>query len=101
MRQEVYGWLFNGSTVKQDTRIKILMEQDAFARILENWREVGYPFAHLVPSLGTAIGASGDRPDALAELMGIIENDGMRMPTISVEVPASIGASSKHMSTAS
>ena len=67
VRQEVYGWLFNGSTAKQDTRIRILLEQDAFNRILENWRAPGYPFARLVPSLGTAIGASGDRPDALAD----------------------------------
>jgi membrane peptidoglycan carboxypeptidase len=85
VRQEVYGWLFNGSLHKQDTRIRILIEQEAFARIWENWRSYGYPFGHLVPSYGTAIGASGDRPDALAELMGIIQNDGVRMPTISIE----------------
>ena len=46
---------------------------------------VGFPFGHLVPSLGTAIGASGDRPEALAELMGIILNDGMRLPSVSIE----------------
>ena len=74
-RQATYAWLFDGSLDKQDTRIKILIEQDAFQRIWENWREYGYPFGHLVPSLGTAIGASGDRPDALAELMGILLND--------------------------
>jgi membrane peptidoglycan carboxypeptidase len=84
-RQATYAWLFNGSLDKQDTRIKILIEQDAFQRIWENWREYGYPFGHLVPSLGTAIGASGDRPDALAELMGIILNDGVRKPSISIE----------------
>ena len=33
---------------------------------------MGYPFASLTPSLATAIGSSGDRPAALAELMGII-----------------------------
>src|SRR5262249_52430108 len=32
VRQEIYGWLFQGNTTKQDTRIKILIEQDAFAR---------------------------------------------------------------------
>src|SRR5947207_490414 len=85
VRQEIYGWLFNGSLTKQDTRIRILIEQDAFQRIWENWRQYGYPFGHLVPSLGTAIGASGDRPDALAELMGVIMNDGVRMPSISIE----------------
>jgi membrane peptidoglycan carboxypeptidase len=70
---------------KQDTRIRILLEQDAFSRIYDNWRQVGYPFSHLIPSLGTAIGASGDRPDALAELMGIILNNGVRTPTVSIE----------------
>jgi membrane peptidoglycan carboxypeptidase len=85
VRQEIYSWLFNGDMTKQDTRIRILIEQDAFARILENWRSLGYPFAHLVPSLGTAIGASGDRPDALAELMAIIMHDGVRVPTVNIE----------------
>ena len=85
VRRDVYGWLFNGSTQKQDVRIKILLEQDAFAQILQNWRALGYPFGHLVPSLGTAIGASGDRPDALAQLMGIIEHDGVRVPTVAIE----------------
>ena len=85
VRTEVYSWLFNGSTQKQDTRIRILLEQDAFNQIYENWREVGFPFGHLVPSLGTAIGASGDRPEALAELMGIILNDGVRVPTALIE----------------
>jgi membrane peptidoglycan carboxypeptidase len=84
-RQEIYSWLFSGGWQKQDTRIRILLEQDAFARIYEKWRQVGYPFSHLIPSLGTAIGASGDRPDALAELMGIILNNGVRMPTASIE----------------
>jgi membrane peptidoglycan carboxypeptidase len=41
---------------------------------------MGYPFEHLVPSLGTALGSSGDRPAALAELMGIIQNGGVRYP---------------------
>ena len=43
------------------------------------------PFAHLVPSYGTAIGGSGDRPDALADLMGIVLNDGVRLPTVDLE----------------
>ncbi len=85
IRQDVYAWLYKGGLEKQDTRIRILLEQDAFSRIYENWRQVGYPFSHLIPSLGTAIGASGDRPDALAELMGIILNNGVRTPTMSIE----------------
>jgi membrane peptidoglycan carboxypeptidase len=85
VRQQVYSWLFSGSMAEQDTRIRILIEEDAFSRILENWRSLGYPFAHLVPSLGTAIGASGDRPDALADLMGTIMNDGVRVPTVTIK----------------
>ncbi|HTZ37397.1 MAG TPA: transglycosylase domain-containing protein [Stellaceae bacterium] len=84
VRQQVYSWLFKGSLYKQDERIKILLEQEGFNRILDNWRALGYPFAHLVPSLGTVIGASGDRPDALAELMGIILNDGVKLPNESI-----------------
>jgi membrane peptidoglycan carboxypeptidase len=85
VRQEAYSWLFKGSPHKQDTRIRILLEQDAFERIYENWKALGYPFSYLVPSLGTALGASGDRPDALADLMGTILNGGVRVPTVTVE----------------
>jgi membrane peptidoglycan carboxypeptidase len=35
--------------------------------------------------LATAIGSSADRPAALAELMGIILNDGVRVPTVLIE----------------
>jgi membrane peptidoglycan carboxypeptidase len=86
VRHEVYGWLYKGhSTHKQDVRIRILLEQDAFDRILQDWQRQGYPFGHLVPALGTAIGSSGDRPDALADLMGIILNDGERMQSVDLE----------------
>ena len=84
-RREIYKWLLEGSTYTQNQRIRTILEQDAFKLILENWRMAGFAFGHLVPSLGTAIGASGDRPQALAELMGIILNDGMRLPTASIE----------------
>src|SRR5262249_18833320 len=50
-----------------------------------DWHDQGYPFAHLVPSLATAIGSSGDRPDALAKLMGIILNDGIELPASDIE----------------
>lgn len=66
-------------------RIRILLEEDAFDKILQDWRRQGYPFGRLVPSDGTAIGSSGDRPDALADLMGIIVNDGIRLPTVDLE----------------
>jgi membrane peptidoglycan carboxypeptidase len=83
VRQEAYRWLFKTRNQHaQNARIRILLEEDAFDRIWEDWRRQGYPFGRLVPSLATAIGSSGDRPDALAELMGIILDHGLRQPTI-------------------
>jgi membrane peptidoglycan carboxypeptidase len=82
VRQEVYGWLFKSLSLhKQNKRIRIFLEEDAFDGVLQDWRRQGYPFGHLVPSYGTAVGSSGDRPDALADLMGIILNDGVRLPS--------------------
>ena len=89
VRQESYAWLFKtGSKAKQDKRIRILLEEEAFERIHEAWRRLGYPFDRLVPSYATAIGSSADRPEALAELVGILLNDGVWQPTVRVEQPA-------------
>jgi hypothetical protein len=56
-----YGWLFKSRNMhKQNTRIPILLEEDAYDRILRDWRPQGYPFGHLVPPYGGAIGSSGD-----------------------------------------
>jgi len=80
-RLEVYGWLFRSRHKgARDTRIRILLENEAFLDIHQRWQQLGYPFDHLVPSLATAIGSSGDRPAALAQLVGIILNDGVRLP---------------------
>jgi membrane peptidoglycan carboxypeptidase len=85
VRQESYAWLFKtGSKAKQDKRIRILLEEEAFERVHEAWRRLGYPFDHLVPSYATAIGSSADRPEALAELVGILLNDGVWQPTVRV-----------------
>ncbi len=85
-RQNVYRWLF-GSHRKQaqQRRIMTLLEQEAFKEIHHAWKRVGYPFSALTPSYATAIGASGDRPAALAELMGILLNDGIKLPTVRFE----------------
>jgi membrane peptidoglycan carboxypeptidase len=86
VRQEVYQWLFRTSRRNaQDQRIRSVLEMEAFQGILQAWRNVGYPFDNIVPSFGTAIGSSGDRPLALAELVGIIQNDGVRYPVVRVE----------------
>jgi len=85
-RQSAYSWLFKTRNAhKQDVRIRVLLEEDAFDRILQEWRRQGYPFDRLVPSLATAIGSSGDRPEALAKLMGIIVNGGVKLPTTDLE----------------
>lgn len=85
-RQEVYGWLFRTRhRSARDVRIRTMLEVEAFLDIHERWQRLGYPFEHLVPSLATAVGSSGDRPAALAELMGIILNDGVRQPTLRID----------------
>lgn len=85
-RQDVYRWLFRTSRQSaQDQRIRSLLEVEAFTQILEGWQALGYPFGNIVPSLGTSIGSSGDRPSALSELVGIIVNEGVHVPTYRLE----------------
>jgi membrane peptidoglycan carboxypeptidase len=84
-RQEAYRWLFNRNRKHgQDTRIQTLLEVDAFEEMHRQWRRLGYPFPALVPSYATAIGSSGDNPAALAELIGILQNDGLRYPSMRI-----------------
>jgi membrane peptidoglycan carboxypeptidase len=85
-RQRVYWWLFKtGHKEAQDNRIRTLLEQDAFNEIHKAWKRQGYPFDSLVPSYATTIGVSGDTPAALADLMGILVNDGVRKPTLKID----------------
>lgn len=82
-RQEVYRWLFKTRRKNaQDARIRTMLEIEAFEEIHQGWKRVGYPFDSLVPSYATAIGSSADRPAALADLVGIILNDGVSYPSI-------------------
>jgi membrane peptidoglycan carboxypeptidase len=82
-RQNVYRWLFkSGRKNAQQRRIMTLLEDEAFKQIHTAWDRLGYPFGSLTPSYATSIGASGDRPAALAELMGILRNDGTRLPIV-------------------
>ena len=82
-RQLASQWLFNPRAHSaQDLRLRIRVERDAFRRMTPSWQRLGFPFARLVPSYATAIGSSSDRPAALAELMGIIVNDGVRLPML-------------------
>ena len=85
-RQEVYSWLFNTHRKHaQDKRIAGLIEVEAFLKIHAQWKKMGYPFDSLVPSYATTLGASADRPAALAEMMGIIINGGQRKPVQRIE----------------
>lgn len=85
-RQAVYRWLFKSKRKQaRQRRIMTLLEAEAFKEIHGAWARVGYPFRYLTPSYATSIGASGDRPAALAELMGILLNDGVRQPLVRFE----------------
>lgn len=82
-RQDVYRWLLKSKRKgSQLRRIMTLLEVEAFKQIHDAWKKVGYPFDRLTPSYATSIGASGDRPAALAELLGVIQNDGVRLPVV-------------------
>jgi hypothetical protein len=58
-----------------------MVELQAYAEITKSWRALGYPFASVTPSYAAAIGASGDRPEALAQLIGIVECGGKGLGT--------------------
>ncbi|MFZ0591726.1 MAG: transglycosylase domain-containing protein [Bryobacteraceae bacterium] len=84
-RQDVYQWLFKTRYKHaQDKRILTLLEIDAFKKIHGAWQKLGYPFDTLVPSYATSIGVSGDTPAALAGLVGIILNDGVKYPAVCI-----------------
>src|SRR4029077_7003780 len=87
VRQEIYGAVFpSPRPAAPDWRIRSVPESEAFREISRSWRRLGYPFESLVPSYATAIGSSADRPDQLAELVGIVLGDGVRYPVRRVEV---------------
>jgi membrane peptidoglycan carboxypeptidase len=80
-RRQGSAWLLNPRNRRaQDLRLRIRMEKDAFARMVPYWQRLGFPFKTMVASYATAIGNSSDRPVALAELIGILVNDGVRKP---------------------
>jgi len=84
-RRVASAWLFEARNRRaQDLRLRTRIEEDAFARMTPYWRGLGFPFERLVPSYATAIGSSSDRPAALAELMGIIIDDGVLRKTVYV-----------------
>ncbi|MDX1677446.1 transglycosylase domain-containing protein [Arsukibacterium sp.] len=86
IRQDVYQWLFKTRfRSARDNRIRSMLEIEAFWDLHQRWQRLGYPFDYLVPSLATALGSSGDRPAALAELIGILLNNGKKLPTVRID----------------
>jgi len=84
-RREIYDGLVSPSRPAADQWIVSIPEAKAFREIYRSWRRLGYPFESLAPSYATAIGSSADRPDQLAELVGILLSDGVRYPVRRVE----------------
>ena len=85
-RVRVYAWLFRThNRARQDMRIRMVLEAEAYRRIAAAWRGLGYPFETVTPSYACALGASGDRPAALSELIGIILDRGIRYPPRQIE----------------
>jgi membrane peptidoglycan carboxypeptidase len=85
-REASVRWLLDDRHKKaQDLRLRASIEREAFERMTPYWRRLGFPFQQLVPSLATAIGSSSDRPAALADLMGILVNDGVRRDELVVQ----------------
>lgn len=85
VRDRSYAWLFRpGARSAQRRYLRIQVERLAFERMSKGWKKLGYPFRRLVPSYATALGSSSDRPAALAELMGILVNGGIRYPQVIV-----------------
>jgi membrane peptidoglycan carboxypeptidase len=78
---EEMAWLYRTRIRSaRDNRLRARIERDAFIRMTPYWRRLGFPFSRLVPSYATAIGSSSDQPAALADLMGVLLNDGVRRP---------------------
>ena len=85
-RREAFGEIVGSPRpAPAGPRIGSIAESQAFREIARAWRRLGYPFESLVPSYATAIGSSADRPDQLAELVGILLADGVRYPIRRVE----------------
>jgi hypothetical protein len=85
VRREIYDGLVPPQRPAADQWIVSIPEAKAFREIWRSWRRLGYPFESLAPSYATAIGSAADRPDQLAELVGIVLSDGVRSPVRRVE----------------
>jgi len=85
-RADASAWLFKTRNQRaQDLRLRIWIEKEAFRSMEPFWKRLGFGFDRLVPSYASAIGSASDRPAALAELIGIIINDGVRYQPRKIE----------------
>jgi len=85
IRQESYQWLIDArDKTRQNSRLQVILETKAFKAIHQSWEKLGFPFTALIPTYASALGSSGDRPSALAELIGIIQNQGQLSPSIRI-----------------
>lgn len=81
--QESYEWLFETHNMgRQNNTIRTVLEKHAFRHIEQRWQALGFPFERMVPSYASALGVSGDQPAALAQLVGILQNDGVNVDNI-------------------
>ncbi len=79
-----YKWLLDSNRMQgQNNRLHTILEKEAFVHIQKSWAAVGFPFDKMIPSLTSALGVSSDKPEALATLMGIIQNHGRWVDTTS------------------
>ncbi len=86
VRKQSYKWLLSKKRKSsQMHRIYTVLEAQGFEVILEQWQTLGFPFEYIVPSLATALGSSGDKPRALARLIGIVRNDGINLDESLIE----------------
>ena len=81
-----YSWLLERDSKRsQNNKIYTMLEEDAFEPIKAHWQRMGWPFDDMIPSLSTALGASADRPEAIAKMMGILARDGKSYPVRRVD----------------
>ncbi len=86
VRERSKPWmLWPDTEVHRQRWIRYGLEEEAFEEISSAWRAVGFPFERMIPSYASALGASADRPAALAELVGIIQSGGVRRPIVRIE----------------
>ena len=86
-RFDSYAWLYErAGPKKQEQYVRDMLEIEAFQKhILPYWKRQGFPFDTMTASYAAVLGSSGDKPFALAELAGAVENYGVMLPTMQID----------------